>query len=108
MNIVILCPTAPLRVMAQSIRPMTRDDLIRRLRRLKLRLAAGGPASRVLVPLVEVGEFSLSHGLREVIARSRMRLGGQQTPPPPPAIAADLQQDDGSPIAMPPASGVLV
>jgi hypothetical protein len=94
--------------MAQSIRPMTRDDLIRRLRRLKLRLAAAGQPRAYGCRSSKSANSPLSHGLREVIARSRMRLGGQQTPPPPPAVAADLQQDDGSPIAMPPASGVLV
>ena len=90
--------------MAQSIARMMRDDLIRRLRRVKLRLASGGPAARLLVPLVEVGEFSLSHGLREVISRSRMRLAGHPTPPPPPAFAAHLLQDDASPIAIPAAN----
>ena len=62
---------------------MSRDESIRQLRRLKLRLASRGRIGRLLVPFVEVGEFSLSHGFREVIARSRMRLSGQTTWPPP-------------------------
>jgi GT2 family glycosyltransferase len=56
---------------------MTEDDLIRRLRRLKLRLRTGGVLEHVFVPLVEVLEFSLSHGLREVAFRTRIRLRTQ-------------------------------
>lgn len=59
---------------------MSKDELIRRIRNLKTRLAAGNAVGRVFVPLVEVCEFSLSHGWREVISRSRMRLGHSGRP----------------------------
>ena len=49
-------------------------QLVNLLRRLKLRLASGGPIRRLLVPLVEVFEFWLTHGLREVVTRARLRL----------------------------------
>ncbi len=44
-------------------------------------LASRGAPQRLLVPAVEVAEFWLSHGFREVIVRSRMRLGGRTTAP---------------------------
>jgi hypothetical protein len=66
---------------------MRRDGWIRRLRHVKMRLAGGGALSRLAVPLVEVAEFSLSHGLREVLSRSRLRLTGKTTPPGAPALA---------------------
>lgn len=59
---------------------MPKDDLIRRIRDLKTRLAAGNAVGRLFVPVVEVCEFSLSHGWREVLTRSRMRLGRHQRP----------------------------
>ena len=66
---------------------MTRNELIRLIRRVKLRLMHGGMVGRLLVPLVEVCEFWLSHGFREVIIRSRMRLR-RGTPAPQPATYA--------------------
>jgi glycosyltransferase involved in cell wall biosynthesis len=53
---------------------MTRHALVRRLRRLKLTLGARGRLARSCVPLVEVCEFTLSHGPREVALRARARL----------------------------------
>jgi len=62
---------------------MTRNELIRLIRRVKLKLMHGNVLGRLLVPLVEVCEFWLSHGFREVIIRSRMRLRMGQTAPQP-------------------------
>lgn len=84
---------------------MTRDELIRLIRRVKLRLMHGGLVARLLVPPIEVCEFWLSHGFREVIVRSRMRLRIGQTPPPPPPTYA-VARAVGEPfpaLALPPA-----
>jgi glycosyltransferase involved in cell wall biosynthesis len=54
---------------------MVKWQLIWRLRSLKATLATSGSMGRVLVPFVEITEFGLSHGLREVVMRSRHRLG---------------------------------
>ncbi len=54
---------------------MAKWQLIWRLRSLKVALAASGVVGRACVPLVEVAEFGLSHGFREVVMRSRHRLG---------------------------------
>ena len=81
---------------------MSRDTWIRELRKLKLRLASRGRAGRLLVPFVEVGEFSLSHGWREVIIRSRMRLTGQTTwPPPPPTYLPPRTSDRSATLIIP-------
>lgn len=62
-----------------------------------MKLASGGVPSRVLVPGVEVAEFWLSHGFREVIIRTRMRLSGRSTPPAP--APAPLIRRDFNPAA---------
>jgi GT2 family glycosyltransferase len=67
---------------------MNQNELIRLLRRLKLRLATRGAIGPILVPLVEVFEFSLSHGLREVVIRARLRLRGPMITPSPSAYAS--------------------
>ena len=54
---------------------MSRRELIWRLRNIKARMMAAGPIPRLGVPFVEVCEFWLSHGFREVVMRSRVRLG---------------------------------
>src|SRR5690349_8284277 len=46
-----------------------------------MKLASGGVPQRLMVPAVEIAEFSLSHGFREVLIRSRMRLGGRTIAP---------------------------
>ena len=62
-------------VVGTAAGPVTRKErMVNRLRSLKVRLGTGGAAAQLAVPLVEVFEFSLSHGLREVIIRARMRL----------------------------------
>ena len=76
---------------------MTQNELIRLLRRLKLRLATGGAIGPILVPLVEVFEFSLSHGLKEVVIRARLRLRGPMITPSPPAYASP--PDTGEPLS---------
>lgn len=76
---------------------MTQNELVRLLRSLKLKLATSGAIGRMLVPLVEVFEFSLSHGPREVIIRSRLRLSGRMTTPPPPTYTSSL--DTGEPLS---------
>lgn len=58
-----------------SQRVFTTHGIIERLRRVKARLSRQGPLLQALIPAVEVCEFLLSHGLREVVARSRVRLG---------------------------------
>lgn len=52
-----------------------RNAILSKLRLAKARLGQGGPLGRLLVPVVEVCEFLLSHGVREVVARSKVRLG---------------------------------
>jgi len=82
---------------------MTRNELIRSIRRVKVRLMNGGPGGRLLVPFVEVCEFSLSHGFKEVIVRSRIRLRRGQMTPQPATYA--LPREDGRPLpalAIPP------
>jgi GT2 family glycosyltransferase len=63
-------PTATVRLRSLQIV----HELVNRLRQAKHRLATAGPVGRCLVPLVEVFEFSLTHGLREVVVRARRRL----------------------------------
>ncbi len=63
-----------------------RNAILSRLRLAKVRFGQAGRVGRLLVPLAEVCEFFLSHGTREVIARSKIRLGidrSQRTPGPP-------------------------
>jgi GT2 family glycosyltransferase len=84
---------------------MTQDELIRRLRRLKMRLASRGAVARALIPFVEVCEFWLSHGFREVILRSRMRLNGQTTPPAPPTSYVRRASEELFPHPTIPAAG---
>jgi GT2 family glycosyltransferase len=69
--------------------PSAKDAAIDKLRDLKADLGNRGPVARLLVPPVEVAEFTLSHGLKEVVARSRKRLAGE--PPPEPASRAIMQ-----------------
>ncbi|MEP7113985.1 MAG: glycosyltransferase family 2 protein, partial [Ilumatobacteraceae bacterium] len=77
---------------------MTRkDELVEQLRKLKVRLTIGGVLARLMVPLVEVCEFSLSHGFREVVIRTRLRLGGPTTTTTPLLYA--IPRDDGKPFA---------
>ena len=71
---------------------VTKTELVQSLRRVKLRLTAGGFAARALVPFVEVVEFWLSHGFREVIARSRMRLSGQTSIPRPHTLVLPAEE----------------
>jgi len=77
---------------------MTRNELIRSIRRVKLRLTNGGAGGRLLVPFVEVCEFSLSHGFKEVIVRSRMRLG-RGVPAPQPITYDAAPREVGEPMA---------
>jgi GT2 family glycosyltransferase len=75
---------------------MTRNELIRLIRRVKLKLMHGSIVGRLLVPLVEVCEFWVSHGFREVLVRSRMRL--QKGTPPAPPFSGTLVRDAGEPL----------
>src|SRR5919106_710194 len=63
------------RKMGYHLAAMLRRELIWRLRNIKARLTGAGRVSRLAVPFVEVCEFWMSHGLREVVMRSRVRLG---------------------------------
>ena len=54
---------------------MTKREVIYWLRNVKARLAASGVVGRLFIPFVEIAEFWLSHGFREVVIRSRRRLG---------------------------------
>ncbi len=77
---------------------MTRTDVvIDRLRRLKARLTTRSALLRSVVPLVEVAEFWLSHGFREVVIRSRLRLKQPRTPPSRRPFYA-LPVDPGGPL----------
>ena len=67
--------------------------LLTLLRRAKRRLGTLGAPGRLLVPPVEVCEFWLSHGFKEVILRSRMRLkGASQSQPEAVADTAVAQR----------------
>jgi GT2 family glycosyltransferase len=63
---------------------------------VKLKLMHGSIVGRLLVPLVEVCEFWVSHGFREVLVRSRMRL--QKGTPPAPPFSDTLVRDAGEPL----------
>ena len=66
-----------------------RNETISRLRTLKWKWASAGGMRRLFVPIIEVGEFSLSHGFREVAFRARLRLAGRTTfPHTPPAATS--------------------
>jgi GT2 family glycosyltransferase len=88
------------------------DELIRRLRRLKLRLSSGSAPARLLVPVVEVLEFSMSHGMREVAFRTRVRLRsrfGMAAPPEPlAAFESKLTDLNISPSGDRPATSIVI
>jgi len=92
---------------------LKKEELIRRLRQLKMTLASGGVPQRLMVPAVEVAEFWLSHGFREVITRARMRVSGRSMPlAPSPSILSrrpiDPSVEFEIPAAQSPRSSIVI
>lgn len=87
-----------------------RNVTISRLRTLKWNWASAGGVRRLLVPLVEVCEFLLSHGLREVVTRARLRLTGRSTFPhaaaaPTPYVPPPADDSLTGELTIPPVTG---